>query len=80
MVGLTTWTMFFERTWLSLHGKRVVVVGYGLVGQGGGLSRAMWMSKVEWMLPKNDWTKRNRTNYSDYASSGMRGDWQSRNL
>ena len=34
MVGLTTWTMFFERTWLSLHGKRVVVIGYGLVGQG----------------------------------------------
>ncbi len=34
MVGLTTWNMFFERTWLSLHGKRVVVVGYGLVGQG----------------------------------------------
>ncbi len=34
MVGLTTWNTFFERTWLSLHGKRVVVVGYGLVGQG----------------------------------------------
>ena len=34
MVGLTTWQTFFERTWLSLHGKRVVVVGYGLVGQG----------------------------------------------
>lgn len=34
MVGLTTWQMFFERTRLSLHGKRVVVVGYGLVGRG----------------------------------------------
>ncbi len=34
MVGLTTWQTFFERTRLSLHGKRVVVVGYGLVGKG----------------------------------------------
>ncbi len=34
MVGLTTWQAFFDRTRLSLHGKRVVVVGYGLVGRG----------------------------------------------
>ncbi len=34
MVGLTTWQAFFDRTRLSLHGKRVVVVGYGSVGQG----------------------------------------------
>lgn len=34
MVGLTTWQTFFETTHLSLHGKRVVVVGYGLVGRG----------------------------------------------
>jgi adenosylhomocysteinase len=34
MVGITTWQTFFERTHLTLHGKRVVVVGYGLVGQG----------------------------------------------
>lgn len=34
MVGLTTWQTFFERTRLSLHGRRVVVVGYGLVGRG----------------------------------------------
>ena len=34
MVGLTTWQTFFERTRLSLHGKRVTVVGYGLVGKG----------------------------------------------
>ncbi len=34
MVGLTTWQTFFERTRLSLHGKRVAVVGYGLVGKG----------------------------------------------
>lgn len=34
MVGLMTWQAFSERTFLSLHGKRVVVVGFGLVGRG----------------------------------------------
>lgn len=34
MVGLTTWQAFFSRTLLSLHEKRVLVVGYGTVGQG----------------------------------------------
>jgi adenosylhomocysteinase len=34
MVGLTAWHTFMQTTRLSLHGKRVLVVGYGLVGQG----------------------------------------------
>lgn len=34
MVGLTTWHTFFSCTRLSLHEKRVVIIGYGLVGQG----------------------------------------------
>lgn len=34
MVGLTTWTAFFDRTRLSLHGRRVLVIGYGSVGRG----------------------------------------------
>jgi adenosylhomocysteinase len=34
MVGLTTWQTFFARTRLTLHGRRVAVIGYGLVGQG----------------------------------------------
>jgi adenosylhomocysteinase len=34
MVGLTTWLMFYNRTHLSLHGKHVLVIGYGSVGQG----------------------------------------------
>lgn len=33
-VGLSTWQAFYQRTRLSLHGKRVLVIGYGLVGQG----------------------------------------------
>ncbi len=34
MVGLTAWHTFFQTTRLTLHEKRVLVVGYGLVGQG----------------------------------------------
>lgn len=34
MVGLSTWQTFFNRTHLSLHEKQVLVIGYGLVGQG----------------------------------------------
>jgi len=34
MVGVTTWHTFFERTRLSLHEKRVLVIGYGSVGRG----------------------------------------------
>lgn len=34
MVGLTTWQTFFARTKLSLHEKKVLVIGYGSVGQG----------------------------------------------
>jgi len=33
-VGLSTWETFTERTHLSLHRKQVLVIGYGLVGQG----------------------------------------------
>lgn len=33
-VGLATWQAFCARTRLSLHRKHVVVVGFGLVGQG----------------------------------------------
>jgi adenosylhomocysteinase len=34
MVGLVTCQAFFQRTRLTFHGMRVLVVGYGLVGQG----------------------------------------------
>jgi adenosylhomocysteinase len=34
MVGLTAWQAFFERTRLTLHERRVLVVGYGSVGRG----------------------------------------------
>jgi adenosylhomocysteinase len=34
LVGLSLWHTFTERTDLSLHRKQVLVIGYGLVGQG----------------------------------------------
>lgn len=34
MVGLMAWHAFLARTKLTLHGKRVIVVGFGLVGKG----------------------------------------------
>ncbi len=34
LVGLSTWQTFMERTQLSLHGRKVLVVGFGLVGEG----------------------------------------------
>ncbi len=34
MVGLMSWHAFLARTGLTLHGKRVAVLGYGLVGRG----------------------------------------------
>jgi len=34
MVGVMTWHAFLNRTGLTLHGKRVAVIGYGLVGAG----------------------------------------------
>ncbi len=34
LVGLTAWHAFTEQTRLGLHRKRVLVVGYGLVGRG----------------------------------------------
>ncbi len=34
MVGLTAWHTFFQTTHLTLHEKVVIVIGYGLVGQG----------------------------------------------
>jgi adenosylhomocysteinase len=42
LVGLMTWHTFTARTRLSLHGKRVLVVGYGLVGEGVATAARAW--------------------------------------
>ena len=42
LVGLMTWHTFTARTRLSLHGRRVLVVGYGLVGEGVATAARAW--------------------------------------
>lgn len=46
MVGLTAWHTFFDTTHLTLHEKKVVVIGYGLVGQGVAHSAKAYGGKV----------------------------------
>ncbi|QGM80299.1 adenosylhomocysteinase [Otariodibacter oris] len=46
MVGLTAWHTFFETTHLTLHEKTVVVIGYGLVGQGVAAAAKAYGGKV----------------------------------
>jgi len=52
MVGLSAWQAFMERTHLSLHEKKVVVVGYGLVGQGCAASAKSFGGQV--IIAEND--------------------------
>ena len=49
MVGLTAWHTFFDTTHLTLHEKNVVVIGYGLVGEGEKAEKAVYL------LPQNVW-------------------------
>jgi adenosylhomocysteinase len=42
LVGLMTWHTFTARTRLSLHGRRVLVLGYGLVGEGVATAARAW--------------------------------------
>ena len=69
MVGLTTWTMFFERTWLSLHGKRVVVVGYGLVGQGVAASAKAFGGVVS--VVEHDAARRLQARYDGWLTGAL---------
>ncbi len=69
MVGLTTWNMFFERTWLSLHGKRVVVVGYGLVGQGVAASAKAFGGVVS--VVEQDATRRVQARYDGWHTATL---------
>jgi len=52
MVGLSAWQAFMERTHLSLHEKKVVIIGYGLVGQGCAASAKSFGGQV--IIAEND--------------------------
>lgn len=47
MVGLSAWQTFFQTTHLTLHEKVVVVIGYGLVGQGVAASARAFGAQVQ---------------------------------
>jgi adenosylhomocysteinase len=46
VVGLVTWITFTNRARLSLHGRRVLVVGYGSVGEGVAAAGRAWGGSV----------------------------------
>ncbi|WP_368644293.1 adenosylhomocysteinase (plasmid) [Vibrio sp. HB236076] len=52
MVGLTAWHTFFQTTHLTLHEKKVLVIGYGLVGQGVAASARAYGGQV--MIAEKD--------------------------
>ncbi len=69
MVGLTTWQTFFERTWLSLHGKRVVVVGYGQVGEGLAVAAKAFGGVVS--VVEQDAGRRMRARYAGWHTASL---------
>lgn len=69
MVGLTTWQCFFDRTRLSLQGKRVAVVGYGLVGQGVAASARAFGGVVS--VAEKDPTRRLQARYDGWHTAEL---------
>jgi adenosylhomocysteinase len=70
MVGLTTWHAFFATTRLTLHGKRVLVVGYGLVGRGLADSARAYGGAVT--VAEVDPARRLEAQYAGYAVASLR--------
>lgn len=66
MVGLTTWHVFMERTRLSLHEKKVLVIGGGLVGQGVAVSARAFGGQV--MMAEVDPSRRLMANYEGWTT------------
>lgn len=69
MVGLSAWQAFMERTHLSLHEKKVVVIGYGLVGQGCAASAKSFGGQV--MIAENDPSRSLLAAYDGWHTSAL---------
>jgi adenosylhomocysteinase len=69
MVGLTTWQAFMERTHLSLHEKKVLVIGAGLVGQGVAVSARAFGGAVT--IAEIDPSRRLLANYEGWHVSDL---------
>lgn len=69
MVGLTTWQAFMERTHLSLHEMKVLVIGAGLVGQGVASSARAFGGNVT--IAEIDPTRRLLANYEGWPIADL---------
>ncbi|MEZ4667957.1 MAG: adenosylhomocysteinase [Anaerolineae bacterium] len=69
LVGLSTWHTFTERTHLSLHRKQVLVIGYGLVGQGVAESARAYGGSVS--IAERDPARLLEARYAGYAVGAL---------
>jgi adenosylhomocysteinase len=69
LVGLTTWHTFFARTLLTLHEKRVLIVGYGSVGQGLAASARAFGGEVA--VAERDPSRRLQARYDGWESGAV---------
>ena len=67
MVGLTAWHTFFQTTHLTLHEKKVLVIGYGLVGQGVAAAAKAFGGQV--MVAEIDPARRLQAAYDGWADA-----------
>ncbi|MGM0673599.1 MAG: adenosylhomocysteinase [Spirochaetota bacterium] len=72
MVGLSAWHTFFRRTGLTLHEKRVLVVGYGDVGAGVAQSARAYGAHV--MVAERDGARRLLAGYAGWELVDLDGD------
>lgn len=71
MVGLSAWQAFMERTHLSLHEKKVVIIGYGLVGQGCAASAKSFGGQV--IVAENDPSRTLQAAYDGWHTASLKG-------
>ncbi|WOD07899.1 NAD(P)-dependent oxidoreductase [Marinomonas sp. GJ51-6] len=69
MVGLSAWQAFMERTHLSLHEKKVVIIGYGLVGQGCAASAKSFGGQV--IVAENDPSRLLQAAYDGWHTASL---------
>jgi adenosylhomocysteinase len=69
MVGLTAWQAFCQRTHLTLHEKRVTLLGYGLVGQGVAAAAKAYGGNVT--VVERDPARRLMASYDGWATAEL---------
>lgn len=69
MVGLSAWQAFMERTHLSLHEKKIIIIGYGLVGQGCAASARAFGGQV--IVAENDPSRALQAAYDGWHTASL---------